>query len=64
MWGEGGVSRARIKVPPGYLAVGEDGEADGTLFSQHPLDELSIVGLPHRLHHVLQGVGGAVLKEQ
>lgn len=28
-----------------YLAVGEDRKADGTLFSQHSLDKLSVVGL-------------------
>lgn len=47
-----------------YLAVGEHGEADGTLFGEHSFDELSVVGLFHRLHHVVQAVGGVVLQQQ
>ena len=42
----------------------EDGQTDGTLFGQDPLDELPVVGLAHRLHHVLQAVGGVALQQQ
>ena len=47
-----------------YLAVRKDGQTDGTLFGQDPLDELPVVGLAHRLHHVLQAVGGVALQQQ
>lgn len=49
---------------PLYLTVGEDGQADGALFGQNPPDEFPVVGLPDSLHHVFQGIRGAVLQEQ
>lgn len=52
-------SKSNVNIQ--YLAMGEDREADGTLFSQHSLDELPVMGLTYSLHYVFKWVGGTVL---
>lgn len=54
----------RVGLKCQYLVVGKDREADGTLFSQHSLNKLPVMGLTNSLHYIFQRVGSTVFQEQ